>query len=365
MKNYDVLVVGGGPAAAICANELAKNGLSVLIATGLASHASQKCNQMISPSTDTFLRSCGLSLPSQVSNPLNEFSICWEGEASAFLIFKDWFANPAAVLSRPAFDLWLLSRASDAGAEVLTGASIHQVMKRNGKWFSNIKMHSSNFTICSWFVVEATGKRNKSFYHSDATRSYFDQLVGLCCNVKLAAVHVPFFGILSDQNGWWYIGILEDGHGTVTFFTDADLVDSGMRRIEFLDSALSHLRIPYDDCVRISAWHAHDSRTSIRKLQWRDNWLCVGDCSWSIDPLSGRGIRLAVTHGVDAAKALVSVVESQSHEALRDLANERVREFARALKTRDEIYGRAIQHKDHKFWKRRQKLNSPFHVVDE
>ncbi|EKK02887.1 monooxygenase [Rhodopirellula baltica SH28] len=365
MKNCDVLVVGGGPAAAVCANELASRGLTVSVASGLTSHASRKCNQFISPSADAFLRNCGLSLPSDVSNPLDEFSLAWEEEARSFLMFKDWFANPAAVLLRPAFDLWLLNCASGAGAEILNGATVYQVTRRNGEWYSDVKMHATNITVRSRFVVEATGKRNRSLYYSDATRSYIDRLVGHCCTVQLAAMSAPFFGIRSAQNGWWYLGISKDGGGTATYFSDSDLVVSGFRRTEFLDSILSLLKTPHGTFSRISAWHAHDSRTSIRKLQWRNNWLCIGDCSWSIDPLSGRGIQLAVSHGFETAKAIASVQESQTHEALRSLAKERVRDFSRALGTRNEIYSKANQHRGHKFWERRLKPGLPFRCIDE
>lgn len=122
---FDVAVIGGGPAGAVCALRLACHGVRTLLVDKAVFPRAKVCGCCLNLSAVAALRRCGLSeLPRRLhAVPLRRWEGWMNGQRVQCALPGGWS------LSREALDHELLKQAAAAGAEVRTGtaASIAEV----------------------------------------------------------------------------------------------------------------------------------------------------------------------------------------------------------------------------------------------
>jgi hypothetical protein len=84
------------------------------------------------------------------------------------------------------------------------------------------------------------------------------------------------------------------------------------------------------------------------------DWVAVGDCAWSCDPLTAQGITKALADGIAAADALALRWHGGGCHALRDYQTASFARFTANLRLRAALYQAEGRWPDAPFWRKRR-----------
>lgn len=355
-RGFSVVIVGGGPAGAMCARQLGIAGFDVALIER-SDFSKRRVGETCGPSVAQFLRNqCELKMPATIARQFPRFYSAWGAESLITNDYRFWEASEGAVLDRPAFDKWVLGEAIKAGAATFLGATILSCRREDNHWLMQIAKSGGLQSIKANFVVEATGRVAASLFQPDAKRIFIDRLVALSHDVSARCDDDGATIVESSQLGWWYSTLLPSRRRLLVYFTDADLLPKnstvGVHFATELRATKYVSGVP--DTSSINEIPAvSDARTSARRVIWRDRWVAIGDCCYSLDPLSGSGILRAFKSGVDSATALRSFLGMGDTVPLQHFAVSRGQAFSAALSERTRHYSLERRWPQSPFWIRR------------
>lgn len=127
--NHDAIVIGGGPAGLLAANEIAKRGFSVQVfeeheKVGKPDH----CAGLLSTSG---LKRLGIRLPKDIIQNTVMGARIYSPAGHSITVKRG--RREANVIDRKKFDAWLASRAIDSGAVVTTQAKVKEFVRTQSK----------------------------------------------------------------------------------------------------------------------------------------------------------------------------------------------------------------------------------------
>ena len=307
-SDYDVVIVGAGPAGSAAAIVLCQGGLRVALVD--------------LPVTDTL--KVGESLPGAVARLLQRLGIhnldallteddyipCL-ANASAWgtphWSYKDALANPEGGgwhIARQQFDAAIRQIAVAAGAELLIGrVNTVQTQCLDGY---QINFHDENSgidaTVQGRWVIDASGRRGV----------VARQLGGRYQRVQeqLAAVgwfycspddHEQMTRVKTVNEGWWYTARIPDGMRVAVFHGGAEPVATLARDAESFTAAYQAaelLPFGWESPQLVQKPFACDA--GIKRLQpaGAERWLAVGDAVLAFDPLLAQGMFFALYSGI-------------------------------------------------------------------
>jgi 2-polyprenyl-6-methoxyphenol hydroxylase-like FAD-dependent oxidoreductase len=344
----------------MCALGLAARGYPVILVTGSPRRLSY-CETCSSLAASLFEAACRHPIPQTVCSPLNTFASAW---GSSTLQIRQLHAEPTGshyLLTRPALDDWLLTAAIAAGITVIPDCTLERGNARGTEWQLKSRTTSQCRSVAASFVVEATGRAGRAATRPEVYRHYLDALVCATFEVRppvQLTSTLPDAMVESCPQGWWYMVRHPKGGLTLSCFSDADLLPAATAQRDWLITQLRstiHLAclagyFPADTPIRVC-----EARTSVRHTLWEDNWICIGDAAWSLDPLSGTGIEQAIRSGIGAAAALAAYMESPGQtDHIRQYAQARGQSFRQMLISRRWYYHLEMRWPESQFWRRRQ-----------
>lgn len=294
-KEFDVLVLGGGPAGAATAWSLATAGVSVLLVDD-GRHRPIAPRETLLAASQVGLERSGLwplVAAAAVADPLRHGAI-W---GSAELRWRDAGA-PGLWYQRGVFDAALRRLAAAAGAVVCeAGAWVPQVCEAGGAahgWLRDAA--GARREVAARFLVLATGRRRlpepfgcRVVQRGPATAALTLRVptgAGARCAVVEA---VP-------QGWWWWQG---DGvvGGAATLLCDADeLRQRGAATLVAAARAAASGPVQ-----RLGAGPAVAAGDATARLQIAERGLLVGDAAATIDPLASQGTEKALLAAEHAA----------------------------------------------------------------
>jgi flavin-dependent dehydrogenase len=350
----DVVVVGGGPAGAATARDLARRGRSVVL-VGRPDRGRPRLGETVPPIVvqhlarlglwETFLAAEHAEAPGTV--------VRW---GSARPYENDFLVDPNGPgwhLDRARFDDMLRDAAVSAGAELVVSPGFAQCRDGADGWVVRTAGPSGRTVRARW-LVDASGRAARVARSQGVERRTRDGLVGLARYYAAPPDLDPRTFVESCEAGWWYAAGLPDGRAVVVLFTDADLLPARPRRASTWEHLLAGTRLIRDrtaGCRTPSALHAAPSSSTVLARGAGASWAAVGDAVQAWDPLSGQGIIKALSSASRAAEAMAG--DGDREAALADYDRDAQRQYRAYLTARTAYYGRERRWRHSPFWRRR------------
>ena len=326
-SEFDVAVIGGGPAGSVCAARLASLGRRVVVLER-DKHPRFHLGESLLPNSLGVLDAIG------VLDEVRERFIVKRGarfvdgadpSRSVRYAFAEAFGarwDHAFQVPRDEFDALLFRRAGSCGAELREGWAAARVERRDTREMS---VHArapdgSVQSVRAAFVVDASGRDAliaraagdvMRIAHLDRT-ALFTQVRGAWrdSGEREGDIQIVVFGDDVDERGWFWLIPFADGRTSVgsvvssswtkarrglggpeTLFEAA--VAESMTARQMLDGAQKCFppRATADFSFRVGSLRG-------------DGWLALGDASGFIDPLFSTGAHLAMHGALRAAEAI-------------------------------------------------------------
>nr|CAA6830742.1 MAG: Unknown protein [uncultured Thiotrichaceae bacterium] len=312
-SDYDVIVVGAGPAGTASAMRLAACGLTVAI---VESMPFPRPHVGICLSDQTLSLLNYLDLGDNFRNAgfwrRDLTAVSW-GERNIKFVPQKGFHVDRGVL-----DQLLLDKARASGVTVYQPAHLLDTqLPDDSGWQLTIAHDSYQQILKGRFIVDATGRR--SAFRNERRIKDSPPLVAFHANWTLK--NPPEFDglIESGEDAWlWYAQTAED-KAVVSVFCDprhiklkkCNLQTSYTRLLaQFRALPLSQFgqQCSEPQGCDASSQHAADIIS--------DQHICVGDACFSVDPLSSQGVHLALQSGIQAAVIVNTILKKPENSGL-------------------------------------------------
>ena len=294
MKEYDLIIVGAGPAGSACATLCAEKGLSVLMIDSSRFPRDKVCGDCLNPAVWPVLDRLGVAqqvreLPHS-SVPAIRFSVTG-GEMIELPLSQ---GHGEVVVRRREFDALLVERAQEQGVIFQDGTTITSVQRLRTCW----EVTSSQGVIGSASQIVAADGRNSTVarYLRMLAAPRREDRIGLQTHIPHPAGYDGALEMHLYRNGYGGIADLGNGIANLCLVSNA--------------GAMRNLRKEAEVRYQVSsaiAWRSISpiSRPSPRRVAKDGIYLC-GDAARVVEPFTGEGISFALRSGSLLAKVLTS-----------------------------------------------------------
>ncbi len=322
MSDSDVLVVGGGPAGASVSFALASAGVRVRVLDRARFPRPKPCAEYLSPEASRILAQMGALAPVERSGAAALAGIhvrapngaVIKGDFVAAHGFRGYRDRGLSV-RREVLDAILIDRSRDAGAEVLEGVRVTDVLRSSDGRVVGVTtlIDGTRGELRAPIVVAADGLRSVIARRLGLARTQRWPrrlaLVTHYANVRDVGEHGEMH---VERDG--YVGIADVGNGLTT----VALVVPASRsheisgdRAGFLDAwlrARAHLAPRFANAERATPVIATGPFASHTRRAWVPGAALVGDAADFFDPFTGEGIYSALRGGEMLAESVLEAI---------------------------------------------------------
>ena len=362
--DFDIAVIGAGPAGSATARRLAKSGCRVVLFER-SRFDRPRIGESLAPGVQPLLADLGVwsefrnlrPMPSYGTRSLWGSPVAAEHSHLATPYLCGWHVD------RLAFDRMLTDCAVEAGVHFRPGVRLLRCVPNSTGGFdfdvADMDAPDSVGDVHANFVVDASGRSSVFSRRLGARYAVFDNLVGIAAQFDDSCANSHCYTLVEAMpEGWWYSAPVAEDRSVAMLMTDGDLASAqdwkalpewwtALKRTTLTDARITGGKLLWGPRVFSAVSHR-----LIRKPDDRTSWLAVGDASLAVDPISGSGVIRALRMAQAAALTAIAVL-SGSDEAIASYENDRDRECTAYLYERAEYYGIERRWPGAPFWQRR------------
>ncbi|MCY1054030.1 FAD-dependent monooxygenase [Nannocystis sp. SCPEA4] len=350
----DVVVVGGGPAGAVAALNLAPGRRLLLVERR---ERAVRVGESLLPAARRLLVDMGLfaAFEREGHAPWYGNTSCWGSEAVEELDFLRGPDGPGWHLDRARFETWLQREAIARGARLVHAAADHVAPAGPG-WRVVLRGPGGVLHLNARALIDAGGRCSPLSRRLGGGRSRDDRLV--CGWLHGEGGGPGLTTLVAEPDGWWYSAPLPGERQVLAFHTDADLPAARDARdpvrllaraadVPGLAGVLAGARFSAPPAAGLALAHG-----TVLAPPAGPGWAAVGDAALAFDPLASQGLFHALYTGLAAAEAMSRHLDGDPH-ALAEYAQQLDGVRAAYVRHRDDTYCREQRWPDHPFWARR------------
>ena len=316
-KDYDIAVIGGGPAGATVAALLRRRGRTVVLFEKTP-HPRFHIGESLLPKNIPILERLGVLEQVRaigMYKPGAEFIAEDHPERQNFLFTEALDPNPsyAYQVRRSQFDEILLRNAAASGAEVLENCTVSDIAFGTGGHSVAYETGGTQRTCQAKFVIDASGRdgflagrmklRSRNKEHNSAA------MFGHFTNVPARAWTTPGnIGIYLFDHGWMWMIPLADGTTSVGAVCMPDHLKSRRGPLDaFFFQTLQMCPKMWDllkDATLASPVRGAGNYSYTAGRAFGDGYLLLGDAYAFVDPVFSSGVFIAMSSAERAAVAV-------------------------------------------------------------
>lgn len=307
--NYDLVIVGGGPAGSSVAYEASKNGIKVALL-----EKEETIAQSVRTSGVTWIQNIKeFGIPDDCYNPIKNYSFCSPNNE---VTIRDTIPQAAVLDVRKTYR-WLAEQAKNEGADIFLKTNINNVIKNKDGDIIGVSGTSKEGEVIfhSKVIVDASGFSSTVSKAMGFVTQWERFGVGAEYEVKAENV---------DQETWWlmvgqkyspagYAWIFPVGKNIVRIGVGVgkpeSQVDPTERLKELMDSKIG----PISKLGKITPIEFHYGlipNDGLSRKTVYNNLILVGDSAGQANPLVLEGIRYAIKFGRVAGKIASNAIKS-------------------------------------------------------
>ena len=357
MFNFDLIVLGGGPAGFIASLIAQRNGARVALLER-SDFSISRPGEHLSPDVIQKLRELAVWQPHE-----SEYEECCAIQSAwgnHELIDKSFMLGPYGYgrnIDRSTFDRINFQIAKEEG--VYTVSDFSGSCRFKDVWQITGMANRRAFEFSAPVVFDATGRSAAIAKHVGSVSRRVNNLVGIQAILKTKRTEercnsATSLLIEAACNGWWYALRVSDSAVIATYMTDADLYAQkgvGLRCFwyeRFKETI--HVRNMIGGKLEILSDRVVPAFSRLLCPVHSAGYAAIGDAAMSIDPLSSQGIANAIDTAILAEQSCRSgSLPNPSSDYSKTVADR----FGNYIKQSHRFYSLEQRWQSSKFWRRR------------
>jgi flavin-dependent dehydrogenase len=345
---FEVCVVGGGPAGATLAVRLAELGHHVAV---VEQHRFPRphIGESLSPAIWPLLESLGVRerVATRGSTPVVEARVRWRGPDEERMEVEG-----GVTVDRGTFDTILLERAREAGAGVLSPAAARRPTRSGEGW----EVPLGDRVLHTRFLADATGRRRLLGGQRTQTSPRTLALHAIWCGGPPPGSQTRIDAL---ADAWLWGAHLPGGGFRAMALVDPETLVTEGRDRELLYRRLLTASLTFADVLTsrqpTERVRACDATSYAAATPIDTSSVKVGEAAFAIDPLSSSGVQTAIQTGLAAGAAVHSILapDGDTSAALQYYADHQRYSVGRHAATAAGLYAEHRPHADTTFWRRR------------
>lgn len=352
---FDICVLGAGPAGTSAALELLKLGFKVCI---LEKVEFPRSHVGICFSQSIFTIANFLGIEEAVSK-----SILWERKS----ILLKWqqqlkeVEQPGIHVDRGILDFELLNLIRSKGATVYQPISQLSCIENDHDWTVKFKCENKPIQIRAKFIVDATGRGGT--INKTKLIKYQPNLLAIHATWKVRNQSSSDGYMEALPEAWSWGAYLGNNNVLLSVYTDATILKANNTTIEnyYLDKiqqieSLQGIQLE----ALISKIEVCDASSHFDKNVVGDKYIKIGDAAFTVDPLSSQGVFIAISSAFCVSRVVRTILDATKDTKLaKEFYQSFIKDRVNSFKERIPLeYQKVSAFSESPFWKERSKSDA-------